>query len=109
MHTAMAPGILEFCDSKISPVEDSELKKVKQEVKHTENPRLLRNILKVSPEMSPIASHCQPGIVALAGELTHSMFYWNASHQDHQHSTPPACTLLWVCGTQKLLRVGNPS
>lgn len=52
-----------------------ELKKVKREVKHTENPRLLRNILKmVSPEMSPISSHCQLGIVALAGELRHPTF-----------------------------------
>lgn len=54
-----------------------ELKKAKREVKHTEHPRLLRNILKtpVSPEMSPISSHCQLGRVALPGELRHPMFF----------------------------------
>ena len=39
-----------------------ELKKVKQEVKHTENPRLPRSIPKnVAPEKNPISSHfhCQ--------------------------------------------------
>lgn len=82
-----------------------ELKKAKREVKHTENPRLLRNILKepVSPEMSPISSHCP-----CRRAQTSQFFYWNASHQNHQHSTAPACTLLWVCGTQKLLWVGDP-
>lgn len=58
-----------------------ELKKVKREVKHTENPR---NILKAAiPEMSLISS-----TASWAGELRHpNFFYWNASHQDHQHST----------------------
>lgn len=89
-----------------------ELEKAKREVKHTEHPRLLRNILKtpVSPEMSPISSHCQLGMVALAGELRHPVvFYWNASQQDHQHCTAPACTPLWLGGTQKFHWVGAPS
>lgn len=64
-----------------------ELKKVKGEVKHTENPRLLGNTLQTaSPEMSPIAS--QLGSLALAGQLRHPTGSTGMPPTGSPHSTP---------------------